>query len=97
MFLTRETGVSIKPRVGEAEPQERVVESIQARGAGGSRFITIDVNRNRYRPLRGLNYLFGGLILGPTLQALCFRVLRRLEERRRSRFCFSRRLLSWTL
>jgi len=33
-----------------------------------------------YRPLRGLNYLLGAWYLGLTPQALCFRLLRRLDD-----------------
>gem|GEM_PF-4912433 len=74
MFLTREAGVS---SLKIFKPAERAV-------AG-----SIDVNRDRYRPPRGLNYLFGGVSLGLTPQAR--------RPTRPSRLCFSRRLLSWTL
>jgi hypothetical protein len=50
----------------------------QARGAGGSLIIWKTFRRDRYRPLRGLDY-FCFFILGLTPQALCCRPLRGLK------------------
>src|SRR5712691_8295499 len=63
---TRGAGVSIKPGVERSEtPGTRPLKISEARGAAGSRIITIGVcSRTRCRPLRGLNVFFLFLILG---------------------------------
>jgi hypothetical protein len=92
MFLTREAGVSIKPGVERSGTPGSVGESIQARGVGGSRIITIGFVKIATAIARFAGSLVvGDSILGLTPQAgvpsrasrlgwksLCCRALRAL-------------------